>query len=125
MAERQYNISDVKLKSVNLYSASFLRRTGGKPYDLLPHLRELNIHENIFSNSLTGNITLDETVNLPALLPIVGEERIEIKFATAAMEDAFGDDENKVVLFVHKTLNQELKTPQSQSFLLNWYLNNI
>ena len=47
---------------------------GGVPYDLVPHLKELNIYETIWSNSLKANVTLDEAINLPEKFPIVGEE---------------------------------------------------
>jgi hypothetical protein len=115
---KQLGLSEVKLKSVNLRSPSW--NAGGR-YDLLPHLRELNIYESIFSNSLTANITLDEAVNLPARIPIVGEERIEIDIASPGMGDTFDDGTpifNPLVMFVHKTVNQQLKTPQSQHFSL-------
>ena len=118
MAEKQLGLSEVKLKSVNLRSSSW---NDDDPYDLLPHLRELNIYESIFSNSLTANITLDEAVNLPARIPIVGEERIEIDIASPGMGDTFDDGTpifNPLVMFVHKTVNQQLKTPQSQHFSL-------
>ena len=118
MAEKQLGLSEVKLKSVNLRSP--LWNVDGR-YDLIPHLRELNIYESIFSNSLTANITLDEAVNLPARIPIVGEERIEIDIESPGMGDTFDDGTpifNPLVMFVHKTVNQQLKTPQSQHFSL-------
>ena len=75
MAKPQLGLSDVNIKSVKLRSPSW---NAGGQYDLIPHLREINIYESIFSNALTANITLDEAINLPARIPIVGEEVIEI-----------------------------------------------
>jgi len=125
---RQLGISDVNIKSVKLRSPSW---NAGGDYDLIPHLREINIYESIFSNSLTANITFDEAINLPARIPIVGEEMIEIKIESPGMGDTFGDGTpifNPIVMFVHKTVNQQLKTPQSQHFSLELvseqYLNN-
>ena len=125
---KQLGLSEVKLESVNLRSP--LWNVDGR-YDLIPHLRELNIYESIFSNSLTANITLDEAVNLPARIPIVGEERIEIDIESPGMGDTFDDGTpifNPLVMFVHKIVNQQLKTPQSQHFSLELvseqYLNN-
>ena len=125
---KQLGLSDVNIKSVNLRSPSW--NAGGR-YDLIPHLREINIYESIFSNALTGNITFDEAINLPARIPIVGEEVIEIDIESPGMGDTFDDSTpifNPLVMFVHKTVNQQLKTPQSQHFSLELvseqYLNN-
>ena len=125
---RQLGISDVNIKSVKLRSPSW---NAGGDYDLIPHLREINIYESIFSNSLTANITFDEAINLPARIPIVGEEMIEIEIESPGMGDTFDDGTrifNPLVMFVHKTVNQQLKTPQSQHFSLELvseqYLNN-
>jgi hypothetical protein len=125
---RQLGISDVNIKSVKLRSPSW---NAGGDYDLIPHLREINIYESIFSNSLTANITFDEAINLPARIPIVGEEMIEIEIESPGMGDTFDDGTplfNPIVMFVHKTVNQQLKTPQSQHFSLELvseqYLNN-
>ena len=46
MANTQLSFSDVTIKKINIISQSF---HGGDPYDLIPHLREINIYENIFS----------------------------------------------------------------------------
>ena len=125
---KQLGLSDVTIKRVNLRSPSW---NAGGDYDLIPHLREINIYESIFSNSLTANITFDEAINLPARIPIVGEEMIEIEIESPGMGDTFDDGTpifNPIVMFVHKTVNQQLKTPQSQHFSLELvseqYLNN-
>ena len=67
--DRQLNIADVVVEKINIESAT-------ASYDLIPHCEELNIYENIFSNAVTGHITLVDTVNLPFILPIIGEETI-------------------------------------------------
>ena len=129
MTNKQLSFSDVTIKKINLISQSFLN---GHPYDLIPHLREINIYENIFSNSLKANITLDEAMNLPQTLPIVGEEYVEIDITIPGMSEKYNDDTyivNPISMFVHKITNQKLKTPQSQSLSLELvsesYMNNI
>jgi len=129
MANKQLSFSDVTIKKINIISQSF---QGGRPYDLIPHLREINIYENIFSNSLKANITLDEAMNLPQTLPIVGEEYVEIDITIPGMSEKYNDDTyivNPISMFVHKITNQKLKTPQSQSLSLELvsesYMNNI
>jgi len=130
MADKQLSFSDVEIKTINLKSMSF--HGGEVPYDLIPHLREINIYENIFSNSLKANITLDEAINLPQGFPIVGEEWVEIQIGIPGLSDKYDDDTdiiNPISMFVHKITNQKLRTPQSQSLSLELvsegYMNNI
>jgi hypothetical protein len=128
MAEKQLAVSDVKIKSVTLESASF----GKVPYDLVPHLRELNIYESLFSNSLKANVTLDESVNLPEKFPIVGEERVKFDIEIPGLMTKYDDGtslSNDLPMYVHKISNRKLKAPQSQEFALELvstgYMNNI
>jgi len=44
---------------------------------------EMNIFEDIFSNSISGHIILGDAVNLPETMPIIGEETLEISFASS------------------------------------------
>ena len=46
MSELQSSVSDVTINSVTLESSSFF---GGAPYNLAPHIREINIYESLFS----------------------------------------------------------------------------
>ena len=48
MAKKQLNVTDITIEKIDIES-SF-----GK-YDLVPHLEELNIYEDIFSNHMTGH----------------------------------------------------------------------
>jgi hypothetical protein len=74
------SVSDCQLDKLNIKAANGV-------YDLMPHLLELNIYENIFSYNLTGNVSLTDSFNLPYKLPICGEEIIDCKFSLPAMAD--------------------------------------
>ena len=39
----------------------------GEPYDIKFITREVNIYEDIFSNTIKGDITIDDAQNLPQL----------------------------------------------------------
>ena len=65
MAKKQVNVTSVKIDKIDIES-SF-----GK-YDLVPHLEELNIYEDIFSNYLHAHIILQDAFNIPYKLPIIG-----------------------------------------------------
>ena len=129
MAKLQLGVSDVEIKNLTLESSSFM---GGVPYDLVPHLKELNIYETIWSNSLKANVTLDEAINLPAKFPIVGEERVKFNIGIPGISSSPSDGlslVNELPMFVHKTSNRKLTAPQSQSFSLELvsaaYMNNL
>jgi hypothetical protein len=68
---KQRNINDLEITKIEIHSAS------GR-YNLIPHVVELNIYENIFSSALTANISLSDSLNIPWKLPIVGQETIDI-----------------------------------------------
>ena len=129
MSELQSSVSDVTINSVTLESASFF---GGAPYNLAPHIREINIYESLFSNALTANITLDESINLPEKFPIVGEERVMFDISIPGMTQVFDDGTslaNELPMYVHKTSNRKLTAPQSQALSLELvstaYMKNI
>lgn len=67
---------DYDLKSLVL--KSFQREI-----DIRNLMIELNIFEDIFSNTMTGHIILGDAVNLPETMPIIGEETLHIKFASS------------------------------------------
>ena len=110
MAKKQVNITDIKIERIDIES-SF-----GK-YDLVPHLEELNIYEDIFSNHLTGHITLQDAFNIPYKLPIVGEETIDCAIKLEGGDDDFMID--PPLLHVHEISDRFLKTNQAQRFSLD------
>jgi len=59
----------------------------GVEADLLHVFTEINIYEDIFSTSLSGNISIYDSINLISNLPIVGGETLELEWSTSAKED--------------------------------------
>ena len=56
--------------------------------DLAPYVQRLEIFENIFLNTVSGNITLMENIGLPEYFPIIGVETISILFTVQDENDA-------------------------------------
>lgn len=52
----------------------------GKAYDLTMQRVRLSIYSDIFSHVMSGTIELQDSVDLPQLLPIIGEETLNIIF---------------------------------------------
>ena len=56
---------------------------------------EINFYEDIYSSSVNGDITIQEAVGLQEVLPLLGEEVLEIKMATAgAVAPTIGNPSN-------------------------------
>ena len=75
MAELQYageyDISQCKILT-----------TGGGEFDILPVVQDIVIFESIFSQSISGTITIQDTTDLVNNGPIIGEEKLLIKLLT-------------------------------------------
>jgi len=54
--------------------------------DLKEFLVELNIYEDMFSNTLYGDILLSDSRNMIEFLPIIGEEYLNVHFQTPSFE---------------------------------------
>lgn len=67
---------DIRLELLRLVS------TRGIVVDLDDYYVEINIHEEIFSPSMTGTLLISDSRNLIDTLPLVGEELLLIKFTT-------------------------------------------
>ena len=66
---------DYKLESITLYAPGFT----GK-FDLIPHLVELNYFEDIFNNTVSGNIVINDAVGIANFTSMSGTEYINIRF---------------------------------------------
>ena len=56
--------------------------TSGKTFNIRNIIEEINIFENIYTSSVTGNILVKDTTNIVNNFPIVGEERLVLKILT-------------------------------------------
>ena len=83
---KQSNVTDVTIKEVTIRSST------GK-YDLIPHLLEMAIYENIYRSSLTTTLVLNDSVNLPNKLALVGQETVDIDISLNSF-DAGGREEH-------------------------------
>ena len=67
---------ETNLEYLRIYSSEGVRA------DLSSIVVEINLFEDIFSTSFTGNIILVDTLNIIEKLPILGQEYIELKCST-------------------------------------------
>ena len=75
VSEQQY-AGEIHLEHLRLFSSEGVR------VDLSSIVVEINLFEDIFSTSFTGNIIIVDTLNIIEKLPILGQEYIELKCST-------------------------------------------
>lgn len=64
-------------RASNDTDATTLRTNG---FDIRPFVQKIDIFEGVFDNTISGSITLLETIGLPEYLPIVGVESLGLVF---------------------------------------------
>lgn len=77
--EFQYNLKDLTLISHT-----------GKEISLYPQFVEFTYEETIFGTTLHGTIFVVESIDLPTMLPMIGEEKIRISFTR--LDENTGDE---------------------------------
>ena len=82
MAEKKAGIQ--KAGSIDIVELKIIGSTG-TVIDLKDFLVELNIYEDIFSSTVYGDVVLSDSRNIIELLPIIGEEYINVHFQTPSL----------------------------------------
>jgi hypothetical protein len=113
---KQTNTSDISISKLAIHSA-----TGD--YDLKPHFVSLNIYENLYRQSLTADITLSDSVNLPYHLALVGQETVNIDIKLTGFEEGSAIAEQEISIkpppFHVINMNNRIYTkPKTQVFTL-------
>jgi len=54
----------------------------GEIYDIMEIVEEINVFENIYTASISGDIVIKDTTNIVKNFPIIGEERLILKLQT-------------------------------------------
>lgn len=72
---------------------------GGISIDLKDIYSEINIYEDLFSNTISASITLVDTLNLLNKIPIVGHEAVKIRYKTSLDFSDMNEDGIKEITF--------------------------
>lgn len=83
--------------------------------DLASMLEELNIFEDIMQPTVTGQLLLTDGFNLIDRLPILGGERLRIRFKTASFEK-----EVSLVMVIHKVGERIFSTRNTDKAQMYW-----
>ena len=81
-------MAEIKYAGEYIVEECTLCTVGGLELDLLDQLATISIFEDIFSNSITGNISFVDTNNLTANASIVGQEKLKLVLVTPNAKDS-------------------------------------
>ena len=111
MSELNY-AGEYDLLELNLHSSS------GNVVNLENSYREINLFENMFSNTITGTILVLDIDNIIMNLPIVGQEYLSFKIQTPTLED-HAIDYTKHLMSVYK-IDTRLPNKNAEAFMLHF-----
>lgn len=102
---------DYRIESLSLHSL-----VTGDSINLSGLYRYIEIYEDIFSPYLTAKIHIEDSLNLPERMPIIGQEKVELIFKT----DISQMKKIEMVFRVYKLDSQEVMTNgKSQNYILH------
>lgn len=87
----------------------------GEVLDFKYMLLELNYYEDIFTNFITGNIAVNDSVNYISLLQFNGTETITISFTNPSREDVIQRQ-----FRVYKISDRTLVSPTNENYILHF-----
>ena len=105
MSDLQY-AGEFELNELEIIASS------GVTISLLKACLEINIYESIFSNSLTGNITIASTNDLVQNMPFIGQEQLLLKISTPSLDNPIDFTKNAFMIY-NVTVNAELSAGAS------------
>jgi len=105
MSDLQY-AGEFELNKLEILASSGIR------ISLLKSCLEINIYESIFSNSLTGNLTVADTNNLTKNMPFIGQEQLLLKISTPTLNTPIDFTENAFIIY-NISVNTELSAGSS------------
>lgn len=87
-----------------------------KTLDLVSVVGELSIFENMFTNTMTGNIYVQEQLNLISNFPIVGHEKLEIVLRNPRKKD----EELRMEFRIYSVSNITTPNQSTQTYMINF-----
>jgi hypothetical protein len=107
--ESSYLPKAVKIKEVSLLTS------GGAAIDIRPQVLEFNLYQDIFTNYISGSVVISDALGLMVNLPIVGQERLTVKFSY------MGDSVNyKRYFYVYNVVNRTQLKDRHETYSLRF-----
>lgn len=101
----------VVLRQCSLHSPNLQK---GHAIDLIPVVTSVDLYEDIFQNTISGTLMITDSMGLPEIVPMVGEEFISIKFSRPGEPDYEG------VFVVTKLSERSFPREETQVYQLHF-----
>jgi hypothetical protein len=114
---KQKNAGEVTIKKLEMVSST------GR-YNLIPHLVEMSVYENIYRPAIGANIVLSDSVNISYNLPIVGQEVVDIDISISGFTGQRDEDNLSIKpppLHVNSVKGRFFSKPKAQVFTLELF----
>ena len=112
MAESQEFASDIKIAFLELVTPTGV-------YDLQELFVSMNIYEDLFGDSVTIDLVLNDSINLPYKAPILGEEYLNFSIFTKSV-DGEGNNINPGPMYTVSITDRHLTKDRQQLYILHF-----
>lgn len=109
----QFRASEVDVEFIELLTAS-------GTFNILPQLISFNMFEDIYEPSLVIEIGINDSVDLPFLGPIVGEEILNMRFATRSTIGGQGTDIDPGDMYMTSIKQRTIAKDRQQIYVLTF-----
>lgn len=106
-------VKDVKIEKVEVYTSS-----NHPPISILPIIAELNYFEDIFSNCVTGNVLISDSLGLPNRDSWCGDEYLVLSFGKPLAETIYNPI-NKIFK-IYSITKRALANDTNENYVLNF-----
>ncbi len=117
MAELKKSASGLKFAGDVEVTNIFIGSANGVVLDVYNVMTELNIYEDITAPAVSGDITLNDSNDLANVFPLIGEEKIFIRFKTPGFnaEAEFG-----MVFYIYKMSDRVQQSDKNLTYTLHF-----
>ena len=112
MSKVQQDASDIKIELLELV-------TPAETFDLRKLFVSMNIYEDLFGDSVTIDLVINDSINLPYKAPILGEEYLNFSIFTKAV-DGEGNNINPGPMYTVSITDRHLTKDRQQLYILHF-----
>jgi hypothetical protein len=99
--------------SIDIRHAKLISMTG-KRIDITGMIAEISLYEDLFSNTMSGYLLLEDSLDLITNLPLIGQEQFELIIQTPSLSKSIAK-----IFYVYK-LQSRVSKKRSQTYMLNF-----
>ena len=115
-----FNLPKIELVSYKSYDNQTLIKK-----DITALVAEVNIYESLFDDTLSGNLVVVDTFNLPYLLPITGYEKVEFQLSSPGFGKDLGrhydfTEKSGHPMYVYKITDRKTINDKTQIYTLHF-----